>query len=43
MKDKIEERPVTKQLLISMLKYMNGDNFNPTTKVSVSDIESIIK
>jgi len=43
MKDKIEERPVTKQLLISMLKYMNSDSFNPQTLVGVNEIASIIK
>jgi hypothetical protein len=43
MKDKIEERPVTKQLLISMLKYMNSDSFNPQTLVGVNEIASIFK
>jgi Glycosyl hydrolases family 2, sugar binding domain/Glycosyl hydrolases family 2 len=43
MKDKIEERPVTKQLLLSMLKYMNSDSFNPQTQVAVNDIALIIK
>ena len=43
MKDKIDERPVTKQLLISMLKYMNSDSFNPQTVVEIGDIKSLIK
>ncbi len=43
MKDKIEERPVTKQLLISMLNYMNSDSFNPQTKVEIEAIKSLIK
>jgi len=43
MKNKIEDRPVTKQLLISMLKYMNSDSFNPQIQVGANDIASIIK
>jgi len=43
MKDKIDERPVTRQLLISMLKYMNSGSFNPRTQVGIKDIISLIK
>jgi hypothetical protein len=43
MKDKIDERPVTKQLLISMLKYMNSDAFNPTTEVKIESVKSLLK
>ena len=38
LKNNIEKRPVTKQLLISMLKYMNSDSFNPQIEVQVKDI-----
>jgi hypothetical protein len=43
MKDKIDERPVTKQLLISMLKYMNSDSFNPQTEVEFKEIKALIE
>ena len=43
MQDKIDERPVTRQLLISMLKYMNSGSFNPQTQVGIKDIISLIK
>jgi hypothetical protein len=43
MKDKIEERPVTRQLLISMLKYMNSKSFNPKNEVNLGIIKEIIK
>jgi hypothetical protein len=43
MKDKIEERPVTKQLLISMLKYMNSDAFSPQTEISINQIRDLLK
>lgn len=42
MKDKIDERPVTKQLLISMLKYMNGADFNPKVILEVNQLKSIL-
>jgi hypothetical protein len=43
MINKIEERPVTKQLLISMLKYMNSDSFNPKNEVDINEIKSLLK
>jgi hypothetical protein len=43
MKDKIDERPVTKQLLISMLKYMNSDAFSPQTEISINQIRDLLK
>jgi len=43
MKDKIEERPVTRQLLISILKYMNSESFNPQAKIDPELIKSLSK
>jgi hypothetical protein len=43
MKDKIEDRPVTKQLLISMLKYMNSDSFSPQTEISIDLFRDLFK
>jgi hypothetical protein len=43
MEDKIEERPVTKQLMISMLKYMNSDAFSPQTEISINQIRDLLK
>jgi len=43
MKDKIEERPVTKQLLISMLKYMNSNSFNPKVELGIEAVKDIVK
>jgi hypothetical protein len=43
MKEKIDERPVTKQLLISMLNYMNSEAFNPKVEVNIDLIKDIMK
>ncbi|MBK7131436.1 MAG: hypothetical protein IPH69_01010 [Bacteroidales bacterium] len=43
LKDKIEERPVSKQLLLSLLNYMNGKSFDPQIKVDLSRIKSIME
>ena len=43
MKDKIDERPVTKQLLLSMLSYMNSNGFNPQTEVNIDSIKNLMK
>jgi hypothetical protein len=43
MKDKIDERPVSKQLLISMLKYMNSDSFNPQAEISIDQIQNLLR
>ena len=43
LKDKIEERPVTKQLLYSMLKYMNSDAFNPTEVIEINKIKDLVR
>jgi hypothetical protein len=43
MKSNIGERPVTKQLLHSILKYMNSDSFNPMTEVEIETIRNLMK
>jgi hypothetical protein len=43
LKDKLEERPVSEQLLVSMLKYMNSDSFNPKVEVDPGKILGLIK
>ncbi|MCJ7446965.1 MAG: beta-galactosidase [Bacteroidales bacterium] len=43
LKDKIEERPVSEQLLISIFQYMNSGSFNPQTEVDKDMIEDLMK
>lgn len=43
LKDKLEERPVSVQLLVSMLKYMNSNSFNPKVEVDPEKISELIK
>lgn len=43
MTDSLDQRPVTKQLLISMLNYMNSESFNPETKLDVNKVREIIR
>ena len=38
-----EKRPEAKQLLYSLKKYMAGNEFNPTTTVSIENIKAIIE
>jgi len=40
---KIDDRPVTKQLFISMLNYMNSNDFNPKTEVNIDAIKDLLK
>jgi hypothetical protein len=42
LKDKMDERPVSQQLLISLLNYMNSPSFNPTAEVSINNIRGLI-
>jgi hypothetical protein len=41
LKSKMEDRPVSKQLLISLLNYMNSPLFNPQTEVGVNNIKEL--
>ena len=41
MKDLKEDRPASKQLLRSILAYMNSDSFNPATKVDLNMVRSL--
>jgi hypothetical protein len=43
MKDSLDHRPVTKQLLSSMLNYMNSDSFSPKTEIELQQINNILK
>jgi hypothetical protein len=40
-KDKIDERPVSKQLLLSILNYMNSESFNPQIEVDISRVKGL--
>jgi hypothetical protein len=42
MKDSLEQRPVTKQLLSSMLNYMNSDAFDPKTIVDLKQVRELL-
>jgi hypothetical protein len=42
LKNKMEERPVSQQLLISLLKYMNSSAFNPPVEVSITSIRELL-
>jgi hypothetical protein len=43
MKNSIDERPVTKQLLLSMLNYVNSNFFNPQTEIKLEKIKELFK
>lgn len=38
----IDERPVSKQLLLSILKYMNSKSFNPKADLDVKEIKGLL-
>jgi hypothetical protein len=42
LKNRIYERPVSKQLMFSLLKYMNSQSFNPQIEVEISKIEKLM-
>jgi hypothetical protein len=42
LKNKIDERPSSKQLLISLLNYMNTKSFNPSTELGINEIKGLI-
>jgi hypothetical protein len=42
LKEKIEERPVSRQLLYSLMNYMNSQSFNPQTEVDISKIKELM-
>jgi len=43
LKNNLDKRPVTKQLYVSILKYMNSAEFEPVVGVSVNNITEIIR
>jgi hypothetical protein len=42
LRDKIDERPVSKQLLSSILKYMNSNSFNPQVEININKIDELL-
>ncbi|MBW6501508.1 MAG: beta-galactosidase [Bacteroidales bacterium] len=43
MKDDLDQRPVTKQLLSSALKYMNSNFFDPDTEIDLKQIRNLLQ
>jgi hypothetical protein len=41
MKDSLDQRPATKQLLSSMLKYMNSESFDPRINIDLTKVKEI--
>lgn len=42
LKDRIDERPVSKQLLLSILNYMNSKSFNPQIEVDIKKVKGLM-
>jgi hypothetical protein len=42
LKNVAEERQVSKQLLISILNYMNSEAFNPQIEVDISKVQELM-
>jgi hypothetical protein len=42
LKDISEDRPVSKQLLSAVLKYMNSDQFNPLTEIKIDQVRGLM-
>lgn len=42
LKNISEERLVSKQLMLSLLNYMNSESFNPQIEVDISEVSGII-
>lgn len=42
LKEKIDERPVSKQLLLSLLNYMNSKSFNPKVDVDIRKVKGLM-
>ena len=43
LKENLSERPVSRQLLASILKYMNSNSFNPEIKVEMDKVEDLMR
>jgi hypothetical protein len=43
MNESLDQRPVTKQLLCSILKYMNSESFDPLTEVNLKQVKDLVK
>ncbi len=42
-KNNISNRPVSKQLMFSILNYMNSNDFNPIDKLEIQDVSSLLQ
>ena len=42
LKDKIDERPVSKQLMYSLMNYMNSRSFDPKIEVAIGNVKDLI-
>jgi hypothetical protein len=42
LKNNIDDRPVSKQLLVSLLKYMNSPSYDPQVEVSLKEVEGLL-
>ena len=42
LKDISEERLASKQLLLSVLNYMNSDKFNPQTDIDLNQVRNLV-
>jgi hypothetical protein len=42
LKNNLNERPVSKQLLVSLLKYMNSQSFNPSVNLDIKSVKALI-
>ncbi len=43
MKDDLDQRPATKQLLASLLNYMNSNSFDPVISVDLGHVRNLLK
>ncbi|MBM3888464.1 MAG: glycoside hydrolase, partial [Verrucomicrobia bacterium] len=41
LKNGLDENPVARQMRHSLLRYMNGDRFNPTVKLTAAQVQSL--
>jgi len=42
LKNNMDERPASKQLLISLLNYMNSQSFNPGTELDIKEVKGLM-
>ena len=42
LKEKIDERLVSKQLMLSLINYMNSQSFNPQIEVDINKVKGLM-